>query len=53
MNKTVAEAMYANIKSVGLPRWSADDEKLAVALQHELKVPRDRAGQGGSAAERA
>jgi len=39
MNKTVAEAMYENIKAVGLPRWSADDEKLAVALQHELKVP--------------
>ena len=31
--------MYENIKAVGLPQWSADDEKLAVALQHELKVP--------------
>ena len=39
MNKVVAETMYANIKGVGLPKWSADDEKLAVALQHELKVP--------------
>jgi aminobenzoyl-glutamate utilization protein B len=39
MNKAVAEAMYANIKAVGLPQWSADDEKLAVALQRELKVP--------------
>jgi aminobenzoyl-glutamate utilization protein B len=39
MNKTVAETMYENIKAVGLPQWSADDEKLAVALQHELKVP--------------
>jgi aminobenzoyl-glutamate utilization protein B len=39
MNKTVAEAMYENIKAVGLPKWSADDEKLAVALQRELKVP--------------
>jgi aminobenzoyl-glutamate utilization protein B len=38
-NKAVAEAMYANIQSVGLPQWSADDEKLAVALQKELKVP--------------
>jgi aminobenzoyl-glutamate utilization protein B len=38
-NKTVAETMYANIKAVGLPQWSADDEKLAVALQRELKVP--------------
>ena len=39
MNKTVAETMYDNIKAVGLPKWTADDEKLAVALQHELKVP--------------
>jgi aminobenzoyl-glutamate utilization protein B len=39
MNKTVAETMHENIKAVGLPKWSADDEKLAVALQHELKVP--------------
>jgi aminobenzoyl-glutamate utilization protein B len=31
--------MYANVQSVGLPEWSADDEKLAVALQRELKVP--------------
>jgi aminobenzoyl-glutamate utilization protein B len=38
-NKAVAEAMYANIKTVGLPQWSADDEKLAVALQRELEVP--------------
>ena len=38
-NKAVAEAMYANIQSVGLPQWSADDEKLALALQRELKVP--------------
>jgi len=38
-NKTIAEAMYANIKAVGLPKWSADDERLAVALQRELKVP--------------
>jgi aminobenzoyl-glutamate utilization protein B len=39
MNKTVAETMDANIKTVGLPAWSADDEKLARALQRELKVP--------------
>jgi len=38
-NKAVAEAMYANIQTVGLPQWSADDEKLALALQRELKVP--------------
>jgi aminobenzoyl-glutamate utilization protein B len=39
MNKIVAETMHENIKNVGLPKWTADDEKLAVALQHELKVP--------------
>jgi aminobenzoyl-glutamate utilization protein B len=38
-NKAVAEAMYANIQTVGLPQWSPDDEKLALALQRELKVP--------------
>ena len=39
MNKTVAETMHANIETVGLPTWSDDDQKLAHALQHELKVP--------------
>jgi aminobenzoyl-glutamate utilization protein B len=38
-NKTVAETMYANIEKVGLPQWSADDQRLAKSLQHELKVP--------------
>jgi aminobenzoyl-glutamate utilization protein B len=37
-NKPIAEAMYANIQKVGLPQWSPDDQKLAIALQHELKV---------------
>jgi aminobenzoyl-glutamate utilization protein B len=37
-NRPVAEAMYENIKSVGLPTWSDDDQKLARALQKELKV---------------
>ena len=38
-NRPVAEAMYENIKKVGLPTWSDDDQKLARALQTELKVP--------------
>ncbi len=38
-NKPVAEAMYENIKQVGLPAWSEDDQMLAKALQRELKVP--------------
>jgi aminobenzoyl-glutamate utilization protein B len=37
-NKPVAEAMYENIKQVGLPKWSDDDQALAKALQKELKV---------------
>jgi aminobenzoyl-glutamate utilization protein B len=39
MNKTVAETMYANIETVGLPQWTDADVTLAKALQHELKVP--------------
>ena len=31
--------MYENIKKVGLPAWSDDDQTLAKALQRELKVP--------------
>src|SRR5579871_4998605 len=38
MNKPIAEAMYANIKQVGLPTWTEDDQKLAKAIQKELKV---------------
>jgi aminobenzoyl-glutamate utilization protein B len=38
-NKPIAEDMYANIKKVGLPQWSDDDQALAKALQRELKVP--------------
>ena len=38
-NKPVAEAMYENIKKVGMPQWSDDDQTLAKALQKELKVP--------------
>jgi aminobenzoyl-glutamate utilization protein B len=37
-NKPVAEAMYANIKQVGLPTWSEADQTLAKALQKELKT---------------
>jgi aminobenzoyl-glutamate utilization protein B len=38
-NKPIAEEVTANAKVIGLPKWSDDDEKLAKALQHELKVP--------------
>jgi aminobenzoyl-glutamate utilization protein B len=39
MNKPIAEAMMANITTVGLPRWSEDDQTLARALQKELGQP--------------
>jgi aminobenzoyl-glutamate utilization protein B len=38
-NKPVAEAMYANIKRVGLPSWSAADQQLARAVQKLLERP--------------
>jgi aminobenzoyl-glutamate utilization protein B len=38
-NKPLAEAMYENIKQVGLPAWSEADQALAKAVQRELKVP--------------
>jgi len=37
-NKPIAEAMYENIKKVGLPVWSEADQTLAKAVQHEMKV---------------
>jgi len=39
-NKPMAEAMYTNIKKVGLPTWSAEDQLLARASQIELKAPK-------------
>jgi aminobenzoyl-glutamate utilization protein B len=38
-NKVVAETMYENIKTVGLPVWSDADQTLAKALQKELGNP--------------
>jgi len=39
-NKPLAEAMYSNIKTVGLPKWSEEDQLLARATQMELKAPK-------------
>ena len=39
-NKPMAAAMYENIKKVGLPKWSEDDQLLARASQLELKAPK-------------
>jgi aminobenzoyl-glutamate utilization protein B len=37
-NRPIAEDMQRNIDKVGMPEWSQDDQTLAKALQHELKV---------------
>jgi aminobenzoyl-glutamate utilization protein B len=35
-NKVIAETMYENIKTVGLPVWSTEDQELAKAVQKEV-----------------
>jgi aminobenzoyl-glutamate utilization protein B len=45
-NKVIAETMYENIKTVGLPKWSEADQKLAIALQDEMKFDPGE-GEGG------
>jgi len=37
-NKPIAEAMYQNIRKVGLPTWSEEDQILAKATQRELQA---------------
>jgi aminobenzoyl-glutamate utilization protein B len=37
-NKPIAITMYENIKKVGLPKWSEEDQLLAKATQIELKA---------------
>ncbi|MCE2997243.1 MAG: amidohydrolase [Cyclobacteriaceae bacterium] len=39
-NKPMAEVMYSNIKKVGLPSWSPEDQLLAKATQLEMKSPK-------------
>ena len=39
-NRPIAATMYENIKRVGLPTWSADDQLLARASQIELQAPK-------------
>jgi aminobenzoyl-glutamate utilization protein B len=36
-NKPIAAAMYQNIRGIGLPSWSEDDQLLAKATQIEMK----------------
>jgi aminobenzoyl-glutamate utilization protein B len=37
-NKVIAETMYENIQSVGLPSWSNEDQMLAKAVQTEVEA---------------
>ena len=37
-NRPIAEAMAANIRAVGMPKWTEDDQRFAKALQTEMKV---------------
>ncbi|MBX2911570.1 MAG: peptidase dimerization domain-containing protein [Cyclobacteriaceae bacterium] len=43
-NKTVATTMYENIKAVGLPTWSEEDQMLAKAVQKEVGSKRETDG---------
>ena len=36
-NKVIAETMYENIKKIGLPKWSEEDQTLAKAVQKEVE----------------
>jgi aminobenzoyl-glutamate utilization protein B len=40
-NQPMAEAMDKNIKAVGLPTWTAEDQALAHGIQKELKSPEE------------
>ena len=35
-NKVIAETMHENIKKIGLPKWSEEDQTLAKAVQKEV-----------------
>ncbi len=35
-NRVIAETMYGNIERVGLPEWTADDQRFARATQREV-----------------
>src|SRR6185503_21265906 len=37
-NKPLAEVLSENMKTAGMPHWTDADQRLAKALQHELKA---------------
>ena len=43
-NKTIAETMYQNIRSVGLPEWTEKEQLLAMAVQKEVNSPIEKPG---------
>lgn len=43
-NQVIAETMYENIKTVGLPEWSEADHQLAKAVQKEVNAPQGEKG---------
>jgi aminobenzoyl-glutamate utilization protein B len=43
-NKPIAEAMDLNIQAVGMPKWSNEDNTLAIAVQREVKSKNDTTG---------
>lgn len=40
-NRPVAEALHANIKLAGMPAWSDEDQRMAKAMQTEMKAKPD------------
>ncbi|MFD2525578.1 amidohydrolase [Flavihumibacter stibioxidans] len=42
-NKAIAESVYDNIRSVGLPVWSDDDQQFARAVQKLVNAPKKTA----------
>ncbi len=43
-NQPMAETIYGNIRQVGLPEWSKEDQTLAMAVQREVNSPLDTTG---------
>lgn len=45
-NKALGEAMYANIKTVGFPKWDEADKQMALAVQKLVEAPKkDNSGR--------
>ncbi len=38
VNKMLAEIAYRNIRAIGMPRWSRDEQRLARAVQREIGI---------------